>query len=63
MTQTEVLPVFLDPNAAYSTMSWTPANSDLGFHLVCANAEDTNGYCQLMQISNGTCRLFFYPHI
>lgn len=33
-----------DPTAVYKSMKWAPVNSDIGKHILCANAEDSNGY-------------------
>lgn len=33
-----------DPTAVYISMGWSPVDSDIGKHIVCANAEDSNGY-------------------
>uniref|UniRef100_A0A8W8IEW7 EGF-like domain-containing protein n=1 Tax=Magallana gigas TaxID=29159 RepID=A0A8W8IEW7_MAGGI len=32
-----------DPTAVYISMGWSPVDSDIGKHIVCANAEDSNG--------------------
>lgn len=41
--QTVKRPVLGDPNAAYISMRWSPVNSDIGKHIICVNAEDSNG--------------------
>lgn len=42
--QTEMKYVPGDPITAYISMRWSPANSDIGKHIICANAEDNKGY-------------------
>lgn len=42
--QTVKRPVLGDPNAAHISMKWSPVNSDIGKHIICVNAEDSNGY-------------------
>lgn len=42
--QTEIKYVPGDPKTAYISMRWSPANSDIGKHIICANAEDNKGY-------------------
>ena len=33
-----------DPLAVYISMKWSPVKSDVGKHIICANAEDSFGY-------------------
>lgn len=42
--QTVMQPVSGDPTAVYISMGWSPVNSDVGKHIICANAEDSKGY-------------------
>lgn len=42
----------LDQKVAYISMSWSPNNDDLGHHIVCANAEDSAGYCRICDLMN-----------
>uniref|UniRef100_A0A8W8IGD9 Uncharacterized protein n=1 Tax=Magallana gigas TaxID=29159 RepID=A0A8W8IGD9_MAGGI len=41
--QTTMKSVPGDPTAVYISMGWSPLNGDIGKHIVCANAEDSNG--------------------
>lgn len=41
--QTVMQPVSGDPTAVYISMGWSPVNSDVGKHIICANAEDSKG--------------------
>lgn len=51
MQQTTIQPVPGDPAAVYISMNWSPVESDIGKHIVCANAEDSNGYYLLSYFS------------
>lgn len=42
--QTRIQSVLGDPTAVYISMRWSPVDSDIGKHIVCANAEDSSGY-------------------
>lgn len=42
--QTVMRPVSGDPHAVYISMGWSPVKSDIGKHIICANAEDSKGY-------------------
>lgn len=44
MLQTRIQSVLGDPTAVFISMRWSPADSDIGKHIVCANAEDSSGY-------------------
>lgn len=37
-------PVSGDNHATYISMGWSPVKSDIGKHIICANAEDSKGY-------------------
>ena len=43
-----------DPLAVYISMKWSPVKSDVGKHIICANAEDSFGY---FIFSNQHCHL------
>lgn len=44
MQKTAIQSVPGDPAAVYISMGWSPVDSDIGKHIVCAHAEDSNGY-------------------
>lgn len=49
--QTEIQYVSGDPKTAFISMRWSPVNSDIGKHIICANAEDSMGYYEIFIIT------------